>query len=93
MLKKIHCLVYSHVEHVGYGFPFEANFKGLAVIAFAAAHLTWHKHIGQEVHFDGLVAVAFAFFATASRHIEREPSGLIAPYARFRQINKQASDV
>ena len=58
------------VEYIGYGFALVADLKCLAVVTLAVADLARHHHIRQEIHLDGLVAVAAAGLASATRYVE-----------------------
>ena len=70
MLEELHGLIYGHIEHVGYGFSLETHFKRLTIVALSATCLTRHKHIGEEIHLDGLISVPLAHLTAASGHIE-----------------------
>ena len=89
ILKEVHRLVDGHVEHVGNALALVSHFQRLPVVALAVAHLAWHHHVGQEVHLNRLVSVAAAGLAASSLDVEREASGLVAPYLCFRQVDKQ----
>ena len=93
IFKELHGTVDGHVQHIGNGFSLEAYFQRLAVVSLAVTHFARYEYIGQEVHFNGLVAVSTASFASASRYIERKASRLIATDFRFRKIDKQVADV
>ena len=93
VLEELHGLIDGHVEYVGYRFPLEAHFKRFAVVAFTVAHLARYHHVGQEVHFDGFVAVATAGLAPATFHVERETPRLVATYLSFGQVDKEAADI
>ena len=70
ILKEFNCLIHSHIKHVADGFALVSHLERLAVVAFSVAFLTRHKHIWKEIHLYGAVAVSFAGFAAAARHIE-----------------------
>ena len=77
ILEKFHSLIHGHLKHVGNRLPFIPNLKCLSVIAFAMALLARHQYVGQKIHLYRPVTVALARLATATRHIEREPSRLV----------------
>jgi hypothetical protein len=52
-----------------------------------------HLHVGQEVHFDGAHAGAFANFATTAFYVEGKTARSVAPDFGFRRVGKQFSDV
>ena len=54
------------------------NLQRFAVEALALARFAGDVHVGQEVHFDGAYARAFARLAASSRHIEGEASLFVA---------------
>ena len=93
VLEKLHCLVYGHVEHVGYRLAFITHLQRLTIVAFAMAHLARHRNVGQEVHFYHFIAISATSLTASAFHIEREAPGLIAPYLSFRQVDKQAANV
>ena len=55
--------------------------------------LAGHLDVGQEVHLDGLVAIAATRLAATALHIEREAAGLVATNLGFGQVDKQRADV
>ncbi len=65
-------LAARHVEHVGDAFAVELHFEHVAVVALAAARVALDPDVGQEVHFDADLAVAFARFAAAAGDVEAE---------------------
>ena len=93
IFKELDGLVDGHIEHIGYAFSTVAHFECLAVVTLAAALFAGYIDIGQEVHFDGAVAVAFAAFAAPALDIEGEASWLIAPDACLGQFDEEVADV
>ncbi len=85
VLEELHGTVDGHVEHVGDALALEAHLERLAVVALAVTLLAGHHHVGQEIHLDGLVAVAAACLATTALHVEREATGLVAADAGLGQ--------
>ena len=55
--------------------------------------LAGHLDIWQEVHLDGLIAIASTGLAAPSFHVERESAWLIASDLCFWQIDEKRSDV
>ena len=53
--------------------------------------LARNQHVGQEIHLNGLVAVAVTCLAASAGDIERETSGLVAADFRFGQIYKEVA--
>ena len=80
VFEELHGLVDGHVQHVGDALSFEAHLQSLVVVALAVAGFAGHEHIGQEVHFDGFVAVPFADLAASAFHVEGETSRFVAPH-------------
>ena len=64
----------------------EADFEHVGIVAQAAARFAFDPHVGQEVHLDALLAVAFAGFAAAAGHVEAEPPRRVAAQLRFGQL-------
>ena len=93
ILKELDGLVDGHVKHIGDTLTLVSHFEGLAVIAFAMTDLTGYLNVGQEVHLDGLVAIAATCLATASLYIEGEASWLVAAYLRFGQVDEETADI
>ena len=93
VLEEVDGLVDGHVEHVGYGLAFIAHLKGLAVVAASVTFLAGHLNVGQEVHLDGLVAVAAAGLAAAALDVEREAAGLVATDLGLGQSDEERADV
>ena len=93
VFEELYGTVDGHVEHIGDGLALEADFQRLAVVSLAVAYLAWHQYIGQEVHFDGLVAVTSAGLASSAGDIEREASGLVSTHFGFGQAYKEVADV
>ncbi len=85
---------WSHdmTEHIGDGFAVEADFEHVGVVAQAAARFAFDPHVGQEVHLDANLAVAFARFAAAARHVEAEPASRVAAELRFGQLREQRAN-
>ena len=86
-------LVDGHVEHVGDGLAFVADFERLAVVTFAVTGFTGHGNVGQEVHFNSLVAVSATGLTASSFDVKGEPSGSVAANLGFGQSYEQASDI
>ena len=93
VLEELHGHVDGHVQHVGNGLALVAHLQGLAVVTLAVAHLAGHVDVGQEVHLDGLVAVALASLAAAPADVERETPRLVATHLRLGQSDEQVAYV
>ena len=91
--KELHCLVDSHLQHIGYRPAFVSYFQCLSVVAFAVAHLTIDVDVWQEIHFYGSDACTLAGFAPASTHVERETTRLVASDFGTGQLSKQLTDL
>ena len=70
VFEELHSLVDGHVEHIGDGLAFVAYLQRLAVVALAVAFLAGHLYVGQEVHLDGLVAVAASGLTAPALHVK-----------------------
>ena len=93
MYPNLHRLVDSHIQYVGNALALVAHLQCLAVVAFAVAHLARHKNVGQEVHLDGLVAIALARLAASALDVEGESARLITTNLGFGQGHKQRAYV
>ena len=56
-------------------------------------YLARYHHVGQEIHLDGLVAIAATGLTASTFHVEGEPAGLVATYLGFRKIDEELADV
>ena len=65
----------------------------LGVEAPATTRIAQHLHVGQEVHLDGLHALAFAGRAASLTGVEREAAGAVAGDLRFRGVGEDPADV
>ena len=93
VLEELAGLVDGHIEDIGNGLALIAYLEGLAVVATPVADLTGYLDIGQEIHLDGLIAVAATGLATASLDVERETAGLVAANLGLGQADEQGADV
>ena len=57
------------------------------------ALLARHLYVGQEVHLDGLIAIAAAGLAASSFHVKREAPGFVAADFSFRQSHEERAYV
>ena len=55
--------------------------------------LAGHLDVGQEIHLDGLVAIAATGLAASALDVEREAAGLVAADLCFRQVDEQRTDI
>ena len=85
-------LAARHVEHVGDALAVEVHFEHVAVVALAAAGVALDPDIGQEVHLDANLAVAFAGFAAAAGDVEAEAPRGVAAQFRFGELREQLAD-
>ena len=93
VLEEFAGLIDGHVKHVGNGLALIAHLKGLAIVPLAVADLAGHLDIRQEIHLDGLIAIAATGLAAASLDVERETAGLVTTNLGFRQADEQRADV
>ena len=93
VLEELDGLADGHVEHVGDALSLEADLEGLAVVALAVAGFAGHEHVGQEVHLDGLVAVAATGLAASAGDVEGEASGLVGSHLRLGHLDEEFADV
>ena len=85
-------LAARHVEHVGDALAVEAHFEHVGVVALAAARVALDPDIGQEVHLDADLAVAFARFAAAAGHVEAEPPRACSRGVSTRAVARTAGE-
>ena len=52
-----------------------------------------HIYIRQEIHFDGLVAVALTFVASSTLYVKGEACRLVASNLRLRKSYEEGSDI
>ena len=62
------------------------------VVAPAVARVALDPHVGQEVHLDAKLAVAFALLAPPAGHVETEPPRLVAAKFRLGQLGEERAD-
>ena len=93
ILEKLNSVIDRHIKYVGDALTLKAHLQGLAIIPLAVAGFARDVDVGQEVHLDRLVAIAFAHFAASALDIERKASGLIAAHLGFGQFDKEIADV
>ena len=85
--------IHRHFQHFRDGLALILHFQGLAVIPLAAADLTGHIHIGEEVHLDFQHAVTAAGFTASALGIEGEPPRAIAAALCLGQGGEEVADV
>ena len=93
VLEELYGLIDGHVEHVGYRLALIAHLQCFTVVALAMTVFARYLYVGQEVHLNGLVAVATTGFAAATLYVERESAWLVATYLGLGQIYKQRTDI
>ena len=93
MLEELERLLDRHVEDLGDVLVLERDVERVPVVAGALAHLAWHVHVGEEVHLDLDRPVTGACLAPATLHVEREPSGQVAPHLRLEARREQRADL
>ena len=93
VLEELHRLVDGHVEHIGDRLALIAYLQRLTVVTLAMTGLAGYLDVGQEVHLDGLVAIAAAGLAAPALHVEGESTGFVAADLGFGQVDKQRADV
>ena len=52
-----------------------------------------HINVGEEIHFNGFVAIAATCFAATTFDVERETTGLVSTNLGFGKIDKERADV
>ena len=87
-----HGLAARHVEHVGDRPAVVADGQRLGVISPAAADVALDPHVGQEVHLDAELPVAFALLAPPAGHVEAEPAGRVAAELGLGQLGVERTD-
>ena len=93
VLEELDGLVDGHVEHVGDALSLEADLEGLAVVTSTMTDFARDEHVGQEVHLDGLVAVAATGLAASAGDVEGEASGLVGTHLRLGHLDEEFADV
>ena len=85
VIEQLQRLTDRHVQHIGDALTAVLHRQRFGVVALAAADVALDPDIGQEVHFDQLLPVPFARFATAAGPVEAEPRRRVAPDLGFWQ--------
>ena len=93
VVEQFQSLADGHVQHVRDRPAAIGDRQGLAVVTLPLADFALDPHVGQEVHFDALLAVPLAGLAASPRAIEAEPRGTITPDLGFGQMSKQFPDL
>jgi len=93
IFKQLMRLPDRHFEHVRDRMAFVAHGQRLGVEALAAAGVAFDPDVGQKVHLDALLSVAFARLAAASGAVEAEPARAIAADFGFGKPREQFADV
>ena len=91
--KKLHGLIYRHVENVGNRFSLEAHLKRFTVVALSAAGLTRHEHIGEEIHLHSVVAVSLARLTASALDVKGESARFEALGICVRGAGEKLSDI
>ena len=78
VLEEARGILDGHVEHFVDVLAAVADLERLAVITLAAAHVTRHVHVRQEVHFHADHAVTLAGLAASALDVEAETAGIVA---------------
>ena len=92
VLEQPHRLAARHVEHVGDRPAVVADGQRFGIVAPAAARVALDPHVGQEVHLDAELPVAFALLAPPARHVETEPPRRVAAEFRLGQLGVERAD-
>ena len=92
IFKEFHCLLDRHIEDIIDAFPFIFDLQRFPVIALAAADLTRHIDIRQEMHLDLDDTVAGARLTAPAFFIEAETSFIVAFCLGIRRCRKQIPD-
>ncbi len=80
----------GHVEHVVDVAVLILYFEDCGLVAGAVALFAGQLDVGEELHFDGDGAVAFADVAAAAGHVEAEGAGGVALAAWRRAARRRA---
>ena len=81
--------VHFHLQHFADVFAAPGDGQGFGRKARAVAGFAGHFHVGQEGHFDGAHALAFAGGAAAFAGVEGKAPGAPAARARFQGVGKE----
>ena len=73
--KEAQRLLHRHLQHLVDVLALVLDFENPGLVAGAVAVFAGQLDVGQELHFDGHGAVAFAGVAAAAGHVEGEMSG------------------
>ena len=92
VLEQLDRLAARHVEHVGDRLAVVADGQRLGVVAPAAARVALDPDVGQEVHLDPQLPVAFALLAPPARHVEAEPPRRVAAELGLGQLGEERAD-
>ena len=86
-------MVNGHIQNISDGILIaEHHLQGLAVEAFAVAHIARDVHIRQELHFDTQLPLSLTGFTASAMHIERETPGLVSAHFAFGQFGVQLAN-
>ncbi len=92
VLEQLQRLAAGHVQHVADRLAVVGDRQRFGIVPPAFAGLAFDPDVGQEVHLDALLAVAFAVLATAAGHVEAESPRAVAAQLGFRQLGEQLAD-
>ena len=92
IFEEFHRLLDRHIEDIIDAFPFIFDLQRFPVIALAAADLTRHIDIRQEMHLDLDDTIATAGFTSSALDIEAESSLAVTLGLCVRRRSKQIAD-
>ena len=92
VLEQLDRLAARHVQHVGDRTAVVADGQRFGIVAPAAAGVALDPHVGQEVHLDAELPVAFALLAPPAGHVEAEPPRRVAAELRLGQLGVERAD-
>ena len=93
LAKKLEGLLAGQVQHLGDVLALELDVQRVPVVAGPLADLAGDVDVGQEVHLDLDRPVAGAGLAAAALHVEREPTGQVAPDLGLVGLGEELADV
>ena len=72
--------------------PLYVHGQRFGSVAAALTDVARHPDVGEEVHLDLLLPVAFARLAAAAGYVEAETLGLVAAHARLGQLGEELAN-
>ena len=91
--EEINGFVDGHVEDVGDVHAFVGDLESFAIVAAAVAGFASHVNRREKVHFNFDEAVALAFFAAATFHVEAETAWTVTADFGGREASKEIANM